>query len=51
MALLEVESAGLDAWLGAALSYPRMGDPCPIRDLVARGLAELSALHDYFGVE
>ena len=39
------------ACLGAALSYPRMGDPVPIRDLVKRGLAELAALHDHLGVK
>ena len=51
MALREVKTGGLDPWLGAALSYPRMGDPVPIRNLVKRGLAELAALHDHLGVK
>ncbi|MEE4201644.1 Qat anti-phage system QueC-like protein QatC [Erythrobacter sp.] len=51
MALREVKTGGLNSWLGAALSYPRMGDPVPIRDLVKRGLAELGALHDHLGVK
>ena len=51
MALREVKTGGLGPWLGATLSYPRMGDPVPIRDLVKRGLAELAALHDHLGVK
>ena len=51
MALREVETSDLGTWLGAALSYPRMGSSVPIRDLVERGLAELSALHDHLGVK
>jgi hypothetical protein len=51
MALAEVRSDGLDAWLGAALAYPRMGDPAPLRGLVGRGLEELGALHKHHGVK
>lgn len=45
MAIAEVEAEGLEAWLGAALSYPKMGNTAPLRDLVDRGLKELAALH------
>lgn len=51
MAIAEVRSDGLDAWLGSALAYPRMGDPAPIRALVERGLEELAALHRHHGVK
>lgn len=50
MAVAEVESEGLDAWLGSALSYPKMGDVAPLRDLVDRGLKELAALHRHYGI-
>lgn len=51
MAIAEVRSDGLDAWLGSALAYPRMGDPAPIRALVERGLEELAALQRHHGVK
>ncbi len=51
MAIQEVSADGLEAWLGSALAYPRMGDPMPIRDLVGRGLKELTALHKQHGVK
>lgn len=50
MAVQEVSSAGLKAWLGSALAYPRIGDKAPILDLVKRGLDELAALHKHYGV-
>src|SRR3546814_10096893 len=50
MALREVKSDGLRAWMGPALAYPKMGDTRPVLDLVQRGLDELSALHKLFGV-
>lgn len=50
MAVQEVSSAGLKAWLGSALAYPRIGDKAPILDLVKRGLDELEALHKHYGV-
>src|SRR5215207_38813 len=51
MAIAEVKTDGLDAWLGSALAYPKMGDPAPLRDLVERGLEELAALHKQCGVK
>ncbi|HEV7334448.1 MAG TPA: Qat anti-phage system QueC-like protein QatC [Bosea sp. (in: a-proteobacteria)] len=51
MALAEVKAEGLDAWLGSALSYPKIGDATPHKDLISRGLTELSALHQLFGVK
>jgi len=51
MAVQEVRSNGLSAWLGSALAYPRMGDPEPIRALVERGLGELAGLQKHYGVK
>ncbi|MFK3889220.1 Qat anti-phage system QueC-like protein QatC [Sphingomonas sp. NPDC079357] len=51
MANAEVAADGLDAWLGPALAYPRMGDPAPLRNLIERGLKELRALHQQHGVK
>lgn len=50
MAVAEVATEGLDAWLGSALSYPKMGDTAPLRDLVDRGLKELAVLHRLHGI-
>ncbi len=51
MAIAEVKSDGLDAWLGAALTYPHIGDVEPLKALVKRGLDELEALHRWHGVK
>lgn len=51
MAVAEVSADGLQAWLGPALAYPKIGDRQPLRDLVARGLDELAALHTHLGVK
>jgi len=51
MALAEVKADGIDAWLGSALSYPKIGDAAAHKALIKRGLAELSALHQQFGVK
>ncbi|MCZ8035937.1 MAG: 7-cyano-7-deazaguanine synthase [Novosphingobium sp.] len=51
MAIAEVKADGLEAWLGAALSYPKIGDAAAHKYLIKRGLAELSALHHLFGVK
>lgn len=50
MAVAEVEADGFDSWIGSALSYPKMGDTKPLRDLVRRGLGELAVLHKHLGV-
>jgi len=50
MAIAEVGADGLNTWLGAALSYPRIGDIAPIRELIDRGLKELAALHRFNNV-
>lgn len=51
MAVAEVRAEGLDAWLGSVFAYPKMGNTAPLRDLVGRGLDELSALHQAHGVK
>jgi hypothetical protein len=51
MAVAEAAANGLDTWLGAALSYPKMGDTTPLRELVDRGLKELAALHQHHHVK
>ena len=50
LALATVEADGLDAWLGPALSSPMIGDRSALRAMVQRGLAELRALHQAYGV-
>jgi hypothetical protein len=50
MAVAEVGADGFGVWLGAAFSYPKMGNTAPLRDLVDRGLKELAALHKHNGV-
>ena len=51
MAIAQVEVDGLDDWLGAALSSPRITDAALLNALVQRGLGELQALHRAFGVK
>jgi len=51
MAIAEVKSDGLDAWLSAALTYPHIGDVEALKALVKRGLDELEALHRWHGVK
>lgn len=50
MALSRVDSDGLDAWLGSALSYPHTGQRVLVRDVVGRGIDELKALHRAVGL-
>lgn len=50
MAIARIRDEGLEAWLGSALSYPNTGDRAPLRDVVARGVEELAALHRSMGV-
>lgn len=45
MAVAQVESDGLEAWLGSCLSYPHSGPREPLKDVIERGLAELASLH------
>ena len=51
MAIVEVKADGLDAWLGAALTFPHIGDGEPLKAMVQRGLDELEALHRLHGVK
>lgn len=51
MAIAEVKSEGLDAWLRSALSTPLIGDVAPLKALVERGLNEIAALHAVYGVK
>ncbi|WP_431848701.1 Qat anti-phage system QueC-like protein QatC [Allosphingosinicella sp.] len=51
MAVAEVSGDGLEAWLGPALAYPKIGDRQPLRELVDRGLNELAAFHAHYGVK
>ena len=50
MAVAEIRSDGLDAWLGAALTAPLIGNVAPLRSVIERGLGELAALHAAYGV-
>jgi 7-cyano-7-deazaguanine synthase in queuosine biosynthesis len=52
MALAAVTTDGLDAWLGAALSSPAIEDDrSALIAMVQRGLDELKALHEAYGVK
>jgi hypothetical protein len=51
MAIAERKQVGLERWLGAALSYPHVGDVSKVEALVDRGLKELEALHLSHGVK
>ena len=51
MAIAEVQSGGLDDWLGMALSSTLLGDVSSLKGVVERGLAELADLHSAHGVK
>ena len=51
MALAEVESDGLERWLGTALSTTLLGDVASLQAMVGRGLNELAALMKSHGVK
>lgn len=51
IAIAEVNSGGLDGWLGPAISSALLGDVSLLKAMVKRGLDELSALHIAFGVK
>ena len=51
MALSEVKSDGLEAWIGTSLSTTLLGDVGPLQDLVGRGLKELGSLFKLYGVK
>jgi 7-cyano-7-deazaguanine synthase in queuosine biosynthesis len=51
MALAQVETEGSDSWLGPALVSPRLDEEPSIREMLARGLGELKALHLAYGVK
>jgi 7-cyano-7-deazaguanine synthase in queuosine biosynthesis len=51
IASADVRSDGLDRWLGASLSSTHIADTAPYRDVVGRGIEELSAFLDAAGVK
>jgi hypothetical protein len=51
MALAEVKSDGLEAWIGTSLSTTLLGDIGPLQAMVGRGLKELGALFKFHGVK
>jgi 7-cyano-7-deazaguanine synthase in queuosine biosynthesis len=51
MALAEVEADGLERWLGTALSTTLLGDVASLQAMVGRGLGELGALLESYGVQ
>ncbi|HLL46332.1 MAG TPA: 7-cyano-7-deazaguanine synthase, partial [Longimicrobiaceae bacterium] len=50
MAIAQVREDGLDDWIGPALSSSLIGDVASLKTLVQRGLDELNALHQTYGV-
>lgn len=51
MAIEEAHLEGLDYWLGATLSSTLLDDVGLLKDVVKRGLAEIAALHQKYGVK
>jgi hypothetical protein len=51
MALATVKDAGFDDWLGSALSWPQIDNREALKNMLRRGLDELGALHDRYGVK
>jgi 7-cyano-7-deazaguanine synthase in queuosine biosynthesis len=51
MALAEVQSDGLESWIGTALSTALLGDIGPLEMMVGRGLNELGSLFKFHGVK
>jgi hypothetical protein len=51
MALAEVESDGLETWMGSALSTALLGDVSALEQMVGRGLCELGSLFKFHGVK
>ena len=50
MAIEAVRRDGVDALIGGVMNSRLLGDVAPYRDVVARGIAELAALHTSLGV-
>jgi 7-cyano-7-deazaguanine synthase in queuosine biosynthesis len=50
LARLTRAEQGLDAWLGPALSYPRVKRRHDLAAMLDRGLDELGLLHDMYGI-
>jgi hypothetical protein len=51
MARAEVQSDGLESWIGTALSTALLGDIGPLQVTVGRGLNELGSLLNFYGVK
>lgn len=50
MAIETVNRHGIDELIGGAMNARMLGDVAPYREVVRRGIAELSALHAHLGV-
>ena len=50
MAIETVRQYGIDELIGGAMNARMLGDVAPYREVVRRGIAELSALHAHLGV-
>ncbi|MEK8121666.1 Qat anti-phage system QueC-like protein QatC [Methylocystis sp. IM4] len=51
IALAAVSSEGVDSWLGHALASPLIGSRTGLIDMLDRGVSELRALHEAYGVK
>jgi hypothetical protein len=51
MALAEVQSDGLETWMGSAVSTALLGDVSALEQMVGRGLDELGSLFKFHGVK
>jgi 7-cyano-7-deazaguanine synthase in queuosine biosynthesis len=51
IARYEIEESGFERWVGPTLSSSAFTDPAQVAAMLKRGMLELGALHDTYGVE
>lgn len=51
MALAQIDSEGLDSWVGSSLSRVLLADYSSLREVISRGMGELAALHERYRVK
>ncbi len=51
IARFEIEESGFERWVGPTLSSSAFTDPAPVAAMLKRGMLELGALHDAYGVQ
>lgn len=51
IAIATVEDSGMERWLGATLASPLISDKDQLKGVISRGLNEVKALLNYFGIQ